>query len=217
MKSLSKKLLKLRWKSVWLLLLFPVLILSINLWIILSNSSKVYTDESQLPFNEVGLVLGASPRLAGRKPNPHFLGRIETAAHLYHIGKVKHLLVSGDGYTQRYDETIEMKKQLLKHGVPESAITLDHAGLRTLDSIVRAKEVYGLDHLTIITDDFHVSRALFLSRYHSLDAVAFCSEKVPIEKSKRFRAREWLARVKAFMDVYLLDTQPRIMAHNDVL
>jgi SanA protein len=141
--------------------------------------------------------------------NPHFQNRIEAAAKLYHNKKVKHLLVSGDNHVAGYDEPTEMRDWLLKLGVPDSAMTLDYAGFRTLDSVARAKNVFGQTRLTVITDDFHAQRALFLSRSYGIDAVAFLSEPVPLKYSRSTRMREWLARVKAVLDVYALHVGPR--------
>jgi SanA protein len=119
---------------------------ALNLWVLRSSGSRVFTDERDLPSNDVGLVLGVS-----RWGNPHFATRTEAAALLYHQGKVKHLLLSGDNHVAGYDEPSDMKQAVLALGVPESAITLDYAGFRTLDSVVRAKQVFGQSKLTIIT------------------------------------------------------------------
>ncbi len=198
--------------TVLFLLLTPVLVVClINLWVLKSTHARVFKTASALPENDVGLVLGTAPWLGRGYVNPHFKARIEAAAYLYQEGKVKHLLVSGDNHTKGYDEPTNMKEALLKLGVPESAITLDYAGFRTLDSIVRAKEVFGLDKATIITDDFHVNRALFICNHYGVDAVAFSSEEVPFELSANTRWREIGARVKAAMDLYLLKTQPRFL------
>lgn len=194
------------------LLLTPVLIAClINLWVLQSTQARVFNQAGALPENDVGLVLGTAPLLGGGYVNPHFKGRIEAAAYLYHERKVRHLLVSGDNHRRGYDEPTHMKEALLKLGVPESAITLDYAGLRTLDSIVRAKEVFGLHKLTVISDGFHVNRALFLSRHYGIDAVAYASQEVPFGLSANTRLREVGARIKAAMDIYLLNTQPRFL------
>ena len=200
---------KLRWKSVWVCLLALLTVPLINLWITWSAKSRTFNSLDQLPANDVGLVLGSSARVGGGLPNPHFENRVEAAAKLYHAGKVKHLLLSGDNHTASYDEPTDLQDALLKLGVPRSSMTLDYAGFRTLDSIVRAKTVFGLSRLTIITDDFHSQRALFISRSYGVDAVAFCSKSVPFKYSSSTRMREWLARVKAVLDVYALRTQPK--------
>ena len=198
--------------SVLALLLLPVLLVcGMNLWVVQSTDSRVFKNSDALPENDVALVLGTASTLGGGVVNPHFKGRMEAAAALYHQGRVRHLLVSGDNHTKGYDEPTRMKEALLKLSVPESAITMDYAGFRTLDSVVRAKEVFGLSRLTVVTDDFHVNRALFLCRYYGIEAVAYSSEQVPFRLSANSRFREVGARVKAVMDVYLLRTSPRFL------
>jgi SanA protein len=198
--------------SVFVLLLTPVvMVCGVNFWIVRSTDARVFKATNALPENDVALVLGVGRRMSNGSVNLHFKGRTEAAAYLYHEGKVKHLLVSGDNHTRGYDEPTDMREALLKLGVPESAITLDYAGFRTLDSIVRAKEIFGLNKLTIITDDFHVNRALFLCRYYDLEAVAYASREVPFGLSGNARLREVGARVKAAMDIYLLNTRPRFL------
>jgi SanA protein len=198
--------------SIMIILLLPVLLVcASNLWVVKSTDSRVFKDSNALPKNDVALVLGTASTLGGGVVNPHFAARMEAAAHLYRTGRVKHLLVSGDNHTRGYDEPTNMKEALVKLGVAESAITMDYAGFRTLDSVVRAKEVFGLNRLTIITDDFHVNRALFLCQHHGINAVAYSSQEVPFGFSANTRFREVGARFKALMDVYLLHTKPRFL------
>ena len=104
-----------------------------------------------------------------------------------------------------------MRDALLEHGVPASALTLDYAGFRTLDSFARAKKVFGVDRLTIVTDDFHLPRAILLARHFGLDAVGYSSEAVPLKWSMKTRLREIVARGKALLDLYLLRTEPRFL------
>jgi SanA protein len=119
--------------------------------------------------------------------------------------------LSGDNHLREYNEPAAMKSALMAEGVPESAMTLDYAGLRTLDSVVRAREVFGQSKLTIITDEFHAYRAVFLSKKHGIDAVAYCSEDIPFESSTKARMREYGARIKAMIDLYVLDAQPKFL------
>ena len=134
---------------------------------------------------------------------------MNTAARLYHEGKVRHLLVSGDNGHSGYDEPSWMRDALIERGVPRSAITLDYAGFRTLDSMARAKSVFGLHRFTIVTDDFHIARSIFLARSYGLDVVGFPSEHVKYWWSKKVRTRELASRTVAFLEVYLLHTRPR--------
>ena len=176
------------------------------------GEARVYDDVAQLPINDVGLVLGTSKESGGPgKPNPHFYHRIEAAAALYRAGRVKHLLVSGNNDAHGYDEPTDMRAVLQACGVPPEAITQDAAGFRTLDSVVRAKEIFGQSRLTIITDRFHAYRALFLARHYGIDAVAFPSAEVGVRQSLKARTREWFADTKACLDLYVLHTQPRFL------
>jgi SanA protein len=184
------------------------LVLASNLWVIGRGSGRLQRDFDRLPVNKVGLVLGTSPTIGSRR-NLFFEGRMDTAARLYKAGKVQHLLLSGDNRRKNYDEPAAMRASLIARGVPETALVLDSAGFRTLDSIARARVVFGLKKATIITDDFHQARSLFLARMHGLDAVGFATKPLAWKRSVKTRVREWGSRFKACLDVYLLGTKPR--------
>lgn len=189
--------------------LFVIVIGGANCWVLHAARSRIITDFAQLPVNDVALVLGTSRfNSDGHSPNPFFLGRMNTAARLYHEGKVRHLLVSGDNGHAGYDEPTWMRDALIKRGVPISAITLDYAGFRTLDSRARAKSVFGLHRFTIVTDDFHLARAVFLAHSFDLDVVGFPSEHVAFWWSKKVRTRELASRTVACLEVCLHHTKP---------
>jgi SanA protein len=193
--------------GVWTVAVVLLLLLVANLWVVWSTQDKVFADLQSLPANDVAVVLGTSNKLINGLPNPFFENRIKTAAELYLTGKVKHLLVSGDNRTRYYNEPLEMKKALMKAGVPDSVITLDEAGLRTLDTIVRCKEVFGQEKVTIVTQPFHCYRALFISRYYGMNAVAVMAQEPILESNVYFR--EYFARAKAILDLYVLKTSPQ--------
>lgn len=180
-----------------------------NIWIVKSTQTKVFSDLSKLPDHRVALVLGTSYRSVGGGPNPFFQNRMNTAADLYKLGKIDHFILSGDNRTVFYNEPNEMKKALIQRGVPAAAITLDYAGLRTLDSVVRSKEIFGQDKITIITQTFHSYRALFISEYYNIDAVAMVAEDPGLDKTFKVRLREYLARPRAVLDLFILKTEPR--------
>lgn len=192
-----------------LVFLFGGFVAGANYWVIRGTRNAIFTDMASLPQNDVALVLGTSRYNSdGHSPNPFFLGRMNTAALLYHEGKVRHLLVSGDNGHVGYDEPTWMRDALIERGVPRSAITLDCAGFRTLDSMARAKSVFGLQRFTIVTDDFHMARSIFLARSYGLEAVGFPSERVAYWWSKKVRTRELASRTVACLEVYLLHTKP---------
>lgn len=196
-------------------ILFCLLILVGNWWVVESTEHDIFSDYEHLPVNPVGLVLGTSSRLSNGLPNPYFENRMRAAAELYKLGKVGHIIVSGDNRTKFYNEPMEMKKALVKLGVPDSVITLDYAGLRTLDSVVRSKEIFGQDHITIITQSFHSYRAIFISHYFNINAVALVANEPQLEPTVNIYVREYFARAKAILDLYVLKTAPHHLGEKE--
>ena len=175
-------------------------------------AGRISSSIERVPANDVGLVLGTSKLTKHGRPNLHFDQRIEAAAALYHAGKVRHLLVSGDNHIASYDEPEDMRAALMTAGVPASAITCDYAGFRTLDSVVRAKEIFGVSHCTIISEEFHCPRALWIARQRGLNAIAFAAPDVGLKSwSLRANVREQLARSWCAVDLYLLHRAPKFL------
>ncbi|MFK7984309.1 MAG: vancomycin high temperature exclusion protein [Saprospiraceae bacterium] len=193
----------------FLLLLFFIWIC--NFWVESSTQKQIFAKLEKIPFNEVGLVLGTAKYLNSGYQNPYFYHRIEAAAQLYHAGKVKHLLVSGDNSLKSYNEPKAMQAALMEKGVPESAITLDYAGFRTLDSVVRSKAVFGQKNITIISQKFHNQRALFIANQRGVTAVGYNSKDVSFRLGIKIRLREYLARCKAILDIIILNKQPKFL------
>ena len=194
-----------------LLLFIATGLVAVSCFYYVKSNAKdyLYDDVTKIPYNDVALVLGTSKygRVGG--VNPYFKYRMEAAYLLYKVGKVKHIIVSGDNHIDGYNEPEQMKQYLMKLGVNEKHITLDYAGLRTLDSVIRAKEIFGQKSFTIISQKFHNERAIFISRKNDIDVVAFNSETPPM--SKQMKTREFLAKTKAVLDIYLLKTNPKFL------
>lgn len=169
----------------------------------IKNGSKpyLYDNVKLIPKNKVGLLLGTAPRLSNGNRNLYFDYRIAAASTLFNTQKINYILISGDNRQQNYNEPEEMKKALLHLGVPDSAIYLDYAGLRTLDSVVRAKEVFGQDSMTIISQRFHNERAIFLANQYSIRAIGFNAKDVNTAAGFKTRIRELFARIKVFVDL----------------
>jgi len=180
-----------------------------NIWVVNSTRTKLFSDVEQLPGHRVALVLGTSNKTVAGTPNQFFEKRMETAAELYKSGRIHHFILSGDNRTKFYNEPLAMQKALVSRGVPASAITLDYAGLRTLDSVVRCKEIFGQNEIIIITQPFHSYRALFISNYYDIDAVAMTASEPDFDVSFKVKIREYFARSKAVLDLYVLKTTPR--------
>lgn len=172
-------------------------------------AGKIFRTTDSVPANEVGLVLGTSKKTARGNSNRHFTQRIDAAVALFNSGKVRHLIVSGDNSVKTYDEPTDMRDALLAAGVPLDAITCDYAGFRTLDSVVRAHSVFGLTNFTIVTEEFHCPRALWIAQRHGLQAVAFAAPDLSARWSARVKLREALARTWCAVDLYLLQRAPK--------
>lgn len=208
-------LLKLFKQLCYLLLIVLTFVIVANVWIVKSTSDQVFSDYDSLTNQSVALILGTSHLLTTGEPNPFFNNRMETAATLYKLGKIEHFIVSGDNRTRYYNEPLEMKKALIKRGVPSDVITLDYAGLRTLDSIVRSKEIFGQEEITIVTQAFHCYRALFISNYYGISAVAYVAQDPVSSEIESVSWREYLARAKAVLDLYVLNTAPRHLGQKE--
>ncbi|MFQ3577378.1 MAG: ElyC/SanA/YdcF family protein [Cytophagales bacterium] len=174
-----------------------------------TTSMKIFDDVEKLPVNKTALLLGTSKKLKNGKRNLYFYYRVEAAVKLYHSGKIKYIIISGDHGSRYYNEPQDMKNELMKNGIPERSIYLDYAGFRTLDSVVRAKHIFGQQKITIISQKFHNERALFICRNKGLDAIAF-NAKMP-SVSFNTISREYFARVKLYIDLFLINKQPKFL------
>ena len=185
------------------LLVIIIFTVSANVKVEKAAEGKIYTAVDSVPHNKVALLLGTNPLNKWGRPNLYFTNRIKTASELYHAGKVDYIIASGDNHTKEYDEPTAMRDSLMAHGVPENRIILDFAGFRTLDSVVRAKEVFGCDSLTIISQADHNARALYLAEANGIEAVAISA---PLRAGRwvrtRLAIREWLARDKMMLDLW---------------
>ncbi len=197
------------WFSAFLFLSIPLWLFGINTWVERASRPWLFAEAERVPHNRVGLVLGTGPTTVRGRPNPYFVGRIQAAAQLYQAGKVEYLLVSGDNSSPYYDEPTAMREALIALGVPAERIYRDYAGFRTLDSVVRAKEVFGEQRFTIISQRFHNERAVFIARRRGLEAIGFNAPGVP-EGWSNTRFREPLARVQMALDL-LLNRQPKYL------
>lgn len=191
--------------------LIGVLVLALaNAWMIASANGKMYDDLENIQARDVALVLGTSRSYDGKKENPFFTERIRAAAELYFSGKVKHIIVSGDNSNKNYNEPRDMRKALVKLGVPGECITMDFAGLRTLDSVLRCKEIFQQKKFIVVSQGFHNYRALFIANFHGIDAIAYNAD-YPENMSDKTLYREYLARPKALVDLYWLNAQPKYL------
>lgn len=194
------------------LLTMPVMVILAIAWANVAASwaahGRTFDSIAATPSSKVGLVFGTSDRTKGRE-NLYFKHRVEAAAALWNAGKIRTLILSGDNRAHDYNEPEKMKRALLKLGVPAQKIVCDYAGLRTLDSVVRAKKIFGLNSILFISQRFQNERAIYIAKAHGLEAIGHNARDVDARTGIKTRIREIGARVKMWLDVNILDTAPK--------
>jgi len=156
----------------------------------------------EIPEMDVALVLGAAPIGPEGGPNRYFEYRLDAAASLWKSGRIRYLLVSGDNRRADYDEPTAMRDGLVKRGVPASAIYRDLAGIRTWDSVVRAQEIFGQRRLIIVSQRFHLARAIFLARRQGIEAWGLEARNVANPYSIFTKLRRYPSALRAYYDVW---------------
>lgn len=188
-------------------------------WVIISSANKsIYNSVIETPDgNKVALLLGTSRYRVGGATNLYFKYRINAAVELYESGKIEHIVVSGDNREENYNEPKQMQIVLLSRGIPKSAITLDYAGFRTLDSVVRCKKVFGQTKFIIISQRFHIERALFIAKKYDIDAIGFAAQDPPQKYSTKTKIREIFAKSKAVIDLYIINKKPKFLGEKEIV
>jgi SanA protein len=184
--------------------------LSLASWLVVDVEAapRIHASVDDLTPAKAGLVLGTSRLAPGRVPNPYFDARIAAAARLFASGKVEYLIVSGNQSqggrpAGGYDEPSDMRDALIAEGVPADRIYRDYAGFRTLDSVLRAHGVFGQDRVIVVSQRFHLARALFLAAEHGLVFDGLEAEDAPLRYDVWTKLREMGARVRAVVDAAL--------------
>lgn len=187
------------------------LVWAVSAWWMVNRDAqgRTYTAVDSIPPREIGLVLGCSRRLPDGRSNAFFVNRIQAAAQLYRAGKVSYLLVSGDKHGPAYDEPSDMRESLIRAGVPANRIFRDDAGFSTRDSILRARWIFGQTQLTIVSQEFHNQRAIWLARREGIDAIGYNASEVTLYGSFGTRLREVLSRANLMLDFLGLRTPAR--------
>lgn len=167
----------------------------LNAYVVYSTRAQIYEDVSSAPRSRVAIVFGASVHRDGTLA-PVTSDRVETAVALYRAGRVAKLLISGDHGTWDYDEVNPMRRRALQGGVPPEDIFMDHAGFSTYDTVARAKRVFGVESAILVTQRFHLPRALMIARRFGIEAVGVAADRRRLQSMPYLMFRESLARVK---------------------
>lgn len=196
--------------------LFFIFTLWINVAVTILGNKYSYDSIENIPHNHCALVLGTSKYLVGGRTNLYYLNRIQAATYLYFYRKVDYIIVSGDNRTKNYNEPIKMYNDLVEAGIPKERIILDYAGFRTLDSVIRGKEIFGQNQFTIVSQPFHSQRAVYIARKKGIAAIAYNAEDVVNTFSLELFVREIGARVLMAVDL-ILERQPHFLGEKVVI
>lgn len=213
MKSLTKSskwIKRIKWTILTGGILALAAILCANYCVKHTAKEFIYQNVSFVPQNKAGLLLGTSKLLKSGLPNQYFQNRIRAAADLFKAGKIEVIVISGDNSRKGYNEPEDMKSALVQIGVPEDKIYLDYAGFRTLDSIIRMDKIFGQRSFTIISQQFHNERAIYIAHAKGLQAIGFNAEDVNAYSGFKTNLREKFARVKLFLDLWT-DKKPKYL------
>lgn len=198
------------WKYLPLLLLTILIIFCSNLIIIESTKNYLYEDIEKIPFRKTALVLGSSKDGRYGGINPYFKYRMEATAELYFAGKIAYVIVSGDNSRVGYDEPSQMADYLVELGIPRDKITLDYAGFRTLDSVIRAKKVFNCKELIIVSQKFHNQRAVYAAKQYGIAAVGYNARDVQ-SKWNITHLREIASKFLMILDLHVFNTKPKFL------
>lgn len=196
MKTLKRAL----WVIMAIMVVVFVVIEGCELAVCNASKGRVYSDVEEIPHREVGLLLGTNPKGRRGGANMFYNHRIDAAVALYEAGKVDRFIISGAKKGPDYDEPQAMREALVTRGVPDSILVLDGQGFHTIESIVRTKEVYEVESVTIISQEFHNRRSLYMAKHNGLDAIAYNAANTTILRWRIIMfLRERASRVKAVL------------------
>ena len=204
------------WVIVSLFALSVFALIATNHIIVKNAENKTFSNTYDIDHNAVGLLLGTSKNLKNNLPNQYFQHRIAAAVALFKAGKINAIVISGDNSRVNYNEPMDMKNELLRHGIPSEKIYLDYAGFRTFDSVVRMKEIFGQTKFTIISQKFHNERALFIAQKTGLECIAYNAQDVTAHNGLKTRIRERFARVKVFVD-FVFNIKPKYLGEKIII
>lgn len=176
-----------------------------------STRKNIYSDVDKLPYNKVGLIPGCNKYVSTGVINRYYTERINAGAKLYSKGKIDYILVSGDNAHASYDEPRVMMKSLVEAGVPKEKIYADYAGFRTLDTIIRAKEVFQQNKVTFISQQFHNQRGVFIGKSKGIEVIGYNAGSVAFKYGFKTEIREIFAKIKMLLDLYITDKEPKFL------
>jgi vancomycin permeability regulator SanA len=192
------------------MIVLPILLMQ---YVSSATSSDRYNTAKNVPIKPVAIVFGAGVYTDGT-PTPMLADRVQGAIDLYRQGRVRKLLMTGDNSAANYDEVTAMKRYAMTLGIPEKDITLDYAGFSTYESCYRAKVIFGVTHSVLVTQRYHLPRAVYTCRQLGIDAVGLGTpdwESYGNQVMVPYSLREILSTMKAIAQVHLLHPKPTFL------
>lgn len=186
-----------------ILLLFIVGVLGVNYYVVLTNKDRIITVEEAKQLDNIDCILVLGSGVLDNKPRPMLEDRILTGIELYNNNVSKKIIMSGDHMQDDYDEVNVMKTYAINEGVPSSDIFMDHAGISTYDSLYRAKEIFEVKKVVIVTQEYHLYRALYIAKNLGIEAYGVSSNLRYYPGQFKREVREVLARDKDFVKALL--------------
>lgn len=180
----------------WVVLILILTLFLINFYVIKTGKDKIYKLD-EVPHTSYALVFGAS--VYGNSVSATLAKRLDTAVEVYNLKKVDNIIVSGDHGASDYNEVSAMKEYLLKKGIPENKIYMDHSGFETYDSVSRAKTVFNADSITLISQEVHIIRALYIADRIGITSYGVSCDNYSDSELEYQKSREFFARIKAFL------------------
>lgn len=194
------------------------LFLYVNYSIKKETKNLIYYNLNELPKKRAVLLLGTAKYVKRGLKNYYYSYRIEATINLWRKNKIKAILVSGDNGTKYYNEPKTMYKDLIKAKIPKKYLTRDYAGFRTLDSVVRAGVIFDLKDYIIVSQEFHLPRALYIAKQKGQKAIGFVAKDIKNTPAYyRMQFREYFARFKAWLDIFILNKEPKFYGKKEIV
>ncbi|MBN2616675.1 MAG: YdcF family protein [Spirochaetales bacterium] len=200
------------YKVLLITLLSALFLLLVSMqWIHISTKNNIFDNIKKIPYNKVGLIPGCNKYIANGVINVYYEQRIAAGVELFRNSKIDYILVSGDNAHPSYDEPREMRNSLVEAGIPNDRIISDYAGFRTLDTIIRAKEVFSLKDFTLISQSFQNRRGIFIGKFNNLNIVAYNADFNDKKFDISIETRELFAKINMLLDLYIFAKEPKFL------
>jgi len=188
-----------------------IAVLSVNYHITSSTKKYIHYSLKKFPKNDVGIIFGAG--INGNQPSKYLKDRLDAGILLYKAKRINKILLSGDNGREEYDELTVMKNYCYQHGVDTTKIYIDYAGFDTYSTMYRAKHIFKIKKATLISQEYHLNRALYIGRNLGIKSAGYSANKGEYSGYNYVKFREYLSRFKSFFDVFR-NREPKFLGNS---